>query len=170
MFWNSREGRPDSSCDSGSSGFRRAAPAKTPSAMLLQVVASCTAASRPSSSTFTAALLALTRQCGESMRLKQLLTQFLPLKGPRGAISHFWMSLALQSFISTRPNMADEASSADTALPSSFPVPITQACDSEVPVFAVKEIPQIPSNSTEQKVLLATGLLGARSNRMKQVW
>ena len=31
--------------------------------------------------------------------------QFLELNGPRGVDSHLWMSLALQSFMSTSPKM-----------------------------------------------------------------
>eukprot|EP00882_Tetradesmus_deserticola_P021874 GHRQ01023694.1.p1 GENE.GHRQ01023694.1~~GHRQ01023694.1.p1 ORF type:complete len:112 (+),score=13.64 GHRQ01023694.1:48-383(+) len=55
------------------------------------------------------------------------LTKFFPLNGPSGAISHFWISRALQSLSSTRPKMALDASSAVMELPSSLPVPITQA-------------------------------------------
>lgn len=52
----------------------------------------------------------------------------MPLKGPRGAISHFCMSRALQSLSSTRPKMASEAASGRRGVPSSLPVPITHAC------------------------------------------
>lgn len=38
------------------------------------------------------------------------LTKFLAVKGPRGAASHFWVSRALQSFISTIPKMCCAAS------------------------------------------------------------
>ena len=47
-------------------------------------------------------------------------TQFLALKGPRGAISQACTSLALQSFISTSPKMRSLASAVLTGVPSSL--------------------------------------------------
>ena len=51
------------------------------------------------------------------------LTQFLLLNGPRGAISHFCMSRALQSFRRTRPKMLSSPSSTLVDAPISFPSP-----------------------------------------------
>jgi len=55
-------------------------------------------------------------------------TQFLPLNGPRGTYSHFWMSLALQSFINTTPKMCRCASPNRIGDTRSFPGPIKAAC------------------------------------------
>ena len=55
-------------------------------------------------------------------------TQFLPAKGPKGIASHFWMSLALQSFMSTMPNRWLCAAAVLMEEPSSFPGPMKAAC------------------------------------------
>ena len=59
-----------------------------------------------------------------AMRQGPSLTQFLLLKGPKGAISHFCMSRALQSFKRTSPNMWSLALLTSVDVPISFPGPI----------------------------------------------
>lgn len=56
------------------------------------------------------------------------LTKFLPLKGPSGTYSHFWMSRALQSFTSTYPKMWSAAEVAGMGCPSALPGPMKQPC------------------------------------------
>ena len=60
--------------------------------------------------------------CGISIA-GQPLTQFLLLNGPKGAISHFCMSRALQSLRRTKPKMWSPALSTLVDVPISFPGP-----------------------------------------------
>mmetsp|Transcript_14436 Transcript_14436/g.36804 ORF Transcript_14436/g.36804 Transcript_14436/m.36804 type:complete len:204 (-) Transcript_14436:524-1135(-) len=49
--------------------------------------------------------------------------KFLAPKGPRGTYSHFWISRALQSFMSTTPKILSSASSMEMGSPCLLPVP-----------------------------------------------
>jgi hypothetical protein len=46
---------------------------------------------------------------GRTIQGEILDPKFFPLNGPRGTYSHFWISLALQSFKSTNPKICDAA-------------------------------------------------------------
>ena len=56
-------------------------------------------------------------------RITSLVPKFLAPKGPRGTYSHFWMSLALQSFMSTMPKILSCAEAAGMGSPRSFAGP-----------------------------------------------
>mmetsp|Transcript_8503 Transcript_8503/g.20179 ORF Transcript_8503/g.20179 Transcript_8503/m.20179 type:complete len:227 (+) Transcript_8503:105-785(+) len=61
---------------------------------------------------------------------EMVVAKFLPRNGPSGTYSHFWMSRADQSFMSTRPNMCCLASRMAIGWPSALPAPTTAAISS----------------------------------------
>ena len=82
----------------------------------------------------------------QRQRVAWALTQFLPLKGPSGTYSHFWMSLALQSFISTYPKTWSAASSMLIGRPSWLPGPMKAACSGKA-IPALQSITHSTSSS-----------------------